>query len=253
MKTDFFEAISLEGMDQVKLMNRLDRKFWFHLDKLEELLASISQQYYILEIDGKREMSYASTYFDTPRDKMYTTHHNGKLNRFKIRKRSYVNTGISFLEIKHKNNKGRTIKKRIKSKTDLNNFSVIEDEFIESNSPYNANNLQISLINGFSRITLVNKNFKERCTIDFNLKYKIEDKEINLDDLVIVEVKADSGRSKSAMVNALNTLRIKPKGFSKYCIGRSLTDPKVKINAFKERIRLIEKLLHRENISLNFN
>ena len=46
-------------------------------------------------------------------------HQNKKLNRYKIRQREYLISDISFFEIKFKSNKGRTIKKRIKTKNCL--------------------------------------------------------------------------------------------------------------------------------------
>ena len=120
MITDFFDPIQLEEMEKVKLMNRTDRKYWFHFDFLPELLQTIKHDYYILNIDGKNQLPYTTTYYDTTKNKMYASHHNGKLNRFKIRRRSYVASRISFLEIKFKSNKGRTIKKRIPA--DFNNL-----------------------------------------------------------------------------------------------------------------------------------
>ena len=45
---------------------------------------------------------------------LYHDHHNGKLNRYKVRRRRYIDTDTEFLEVKLKNNKKRTIKSRIK-------------------------------------------------------------------------------------------------------------------------------------------
>ena len=113
MKTDFFDPIRLDEMNEVKLMNRVDRKYWFHLDRLENLLHSIKNDYFILNIDGQSILPYATSYFDTTQNNMYTSHVNGKLNRYKVRRRTYVSTGISFLEVKFKSNKGKTIKNLI--------------------------------------------------------------------------------------------------------------------------------------------
>ena len=113
MKTKGFIPIQLEQMDQVKLMNRIDQKFWFHEARLQHILDSVQSHYYVLDIEDQTEFPYSSTYYDTPENRMYTKHHNGNLNRYKIRRRSYLSSGISFMEIKFKNNKGRTNKKRI--------------------------------------------------------------------------------------------------------------------------------------------
>lgn len=242
MKTHSFDSITLSEMDQVKLMNRTDQKFWFHSDYLPELLEMVKNQYFLLHIDGENKLPYATTYFDTENDRMFAAHHNGKLNRFKIRKRSYVNSGISFLETKFKNNKGRTIKKRIPCASPNGKFTSTESQFIDSHTPFFTRELKPSLGNNFSRLTLVNKNFKERCTIDLDIEFKVTDRIVTLDNLVIVEIKSDGKSTASPLALALRENRIKTSGFSKYCVGRSITDPQLKVNAFKPKLRNIEKV-----------
>lgn len=247
IKTDFLNPIQLSEMDQVKLMNRTDTKYWFHVSRLQEILQIIKDDYFILKIDEQTKLPYTTTYYDTSGNKMYSAHHNGKLNRYKIRRRSYVTSGISFLEIKFKNNKGRTIKKRISAEFGKTLFSSEEIEFLSQHIPFNCENLQPSLINNFSRLTLVNKNFQERCTIDLNLGFKNADHQVSLDDLVIVEIKSEGSPSYSPLARVLRDLRIKSSGFSKYCVGRTITDPSLKRNAFKSKIRSIEKTIHTKN------
>jgi len=244
LSTKSFESIGLQEMDKVKLMNRTDHKYWFSLTELSAVLESINQQYYILQIDGKDHMPYSTTYFDTIKDEMFIAHHNGKLNRYKIRKRKYLISGIGFLEIKFKNNKGRTIKKRIRTDGPSDQFTEKEIQFIQTNTPYSAEELQLSLLNNFTRLTLVNKNFKERCTIDIDLKYKNENKDVNLGNLVIVEVKSEGNSNISALELALRDNRLKAAGFSKYCVGRTITDSGLKRNEFKRKIRRIEKVIN---------
>ena len=242
MNINSFDSITLNEMDQVKLMNRTDLKFWFHRDNLASLLEMVKNDYFLLYIDGENKLPYATTYFDTENNRMFAAHHNGKLNRFKIRKRSYVNSGISFLETKFKNNKGRTIKKRIPSAPGQVKFTSTEAQFIDSHTPFYTTELRPSLGNNFSRLTLVNKNFKERCTIDLDIEFKVPDRTVALNNLVIVEIKSDGKSNASPLGIALRENRIKTNGFSKYCIGRSITDPHLKRNAFKEKIRQIEKV-----------
>src|ERR1700749_1249511 len=101
-------------MDRVKLMNRTDTKFTFTSAQLEMVLSEVLENYFILEVDGKRISRYRTLYYDTFNYNLYTKHHNGELNGYKIRHRTYVESEIGFLEIKFKNNKGRTIKDRIR-------------------------------------------------------------------------------------------------------------------------------------------
>ncbi|MFR9532680.1 MAG: polyphosphate polymerase domain-containing protein [Rikenellaceae bacterium] len=238
-----FEGITLPEMDCVKLMNRTDRKYWFNAEYLEELLLSVRDDYYILEIDGERNQPYATTYYDTPEDAMYLNHHRGKLNRFKIRRRQYVATSDSFLEIKFKTNKGRTIKTRIASEYQTASFDKEAESFIGDKSPYQTSDLHPVLSNGFKRLMLVSKSKNERCTIDQELAFVSHGVEVRLEQLVVVEVKGDA-RAKSPIIEAMRTRRIKPSGFSKYCMGRSLTDNSLRHGRFKLKHRQIEKEIH---------
>lgn len=242
MKLDF-ETIQLDEMDKVKLMNRTDRKYWFHRSQLPNLLEAIKDDYYILNIDGESQLPYQTTYYDTGSDKMFVDHHKGKLNRFKIRRRTYVNSGISFLEVKFKSNIGRTIKTRINSNQDTTQFTSSENQFLSEQTPFDGRELKPSLQNQFKRLTMVHKGFSERCTIDLNIRFKNAMNELVFDDLVIVEIKADASSGVSPLALMLRDKRIKSSGFSKYCIGRAVLDKDLKNNAFKDKIRRIKKVM----------
>ncbi|MCG8579884.1 MAG: polyphosphate polymerase domain-containing protein, partial [Bacteroidales bacterium] len=191
----------------------------------------------------KKILSYSTTYFDTHLNSMYKAHHNGRLNRYKVRHRTYVDSGISFLEIKRKNNKGRTIKNRIATKKNFTAFDPDAQLFLRNNCPFSTSDLQPAIRNQFHRITLVSKSFDERCTIDFNINFQHKDQEVSLDHLAIIELKTNGSRATSALKSLLSTMGIKKSGFSKYCFGRALTDENLKNNAFKPRIRQLTKTL----------
>lgn len=112
------DPITLDQMDNIQLMDRIDRKYFFEEDKLLSFLAEIGSFYKVLEIENKRFCTYSTLYYDTPDFSLYHKHHNQRLNRNKIRKRIYVDNGASYFEIKYKNNKNRTIKDRIKYRSD---------------------------------------------------------------------------------------------------------------------------------------
>lgn len=242
--TKMFAPIGLENMGEVKLMNRVDTKFWFNAQHLSQLFDMIKDEYFILTVNNKSVQPYSNIYYDTNINSMYLAHHNGKLNRYKIRRRNYDLSGIGFLEVKFKNNKGRTRKQRMQSDFNSHGFSEAERNFIQKSTPFSTDGITPFLLNKFSRITLVNKNFKERCTIDFNLHYEYRNRKMSLDKLIIVEVKSDGIPSGSPLVQSLYKLHIRPAGFSKYCIGRSVTDTSVKKNRFKQKLRMIEKTIN---------
>ena len=257
-----FQPISLDEMSGIKLMNRTDTKFVTTVDRLRLLLELAHNDYRAQEINGKRIASYYTAYFDTPDNNMYIVHQNGHAGRQKLRIRSYVGTGLNFLEVKTKNNHGRTKKKRV----DMVGFDPLNpdhgvrflrqdeqfrqyDAFLRKHLRYDPTVLTEHLENNFKRITLVNKAKTERLTIDTCLKFHNikTDRVADLTGLVIIELKRD-GLQPSPVLGMLRDLRIKPCGFSKYCMGSALTNPALKRNYFKERLRLIERLLSKTEL-----
>ena len=142
-------------------MNRSDTKFTFSSQKLPTLLEKLIPFYNVLEINGKRLHSYKSLYFDTDNRKFYNDHHNRRVNRHKIRFREYVDSGLVFLEVKCKNNKGKTIKKRMKVDKIPNTLSNDQRQYVSEIMGYSVPVLSKQWIK-FNRITLVHKKLKER-------------------------------------------------------------------------------------------
>jgi hypothetical protein len=234
-----FEPISLASMDQVKLMDRVDSKFVLSFNDLLPVIENISQHYYILTINNKRIFSYRTDYYDTPDLEMFSDHHNGKLNRYKIRQREYIESDIRFLEVKFKSNKGRVIKDRIENKT-KDNFDFAD--FILKHTPYNPHNLKVSLVNRFNRFTVVDKNMQERVTVDLNLCFSDHTHIMGLNGLVIIEIKQNKNSREGSIYRALKEKGVRPDSFSKYCLGIALLNGHNKFNNFKRTINLINKL-----------
>ena len=241
------EPISLDGMSAVKLMNRVDTKYVADDLTVAKLFEIIKDEYYVQEIDGKRIAAYDSIYYDTPDNHMYIIHQDKKLKRDKLRIRNYVDTGNYFCEVKHKNNHGRTKKKRIEVGedvfADLRSDTAVR-EFVEKELPtYDYDGFMKKLSTTFDRITVVNKGKTERITIDFNVRFHNFENgnDSGIAPLVIMELKRD-GQCESFFQKALFELRIKPLSISKYCIGRALTDKTLKQNRFKKKIIKLEKL-----------
>ena len=92
---------------------------------------------------------------------------------------------------------------------------------------------------------MVNKAKSERITIDYDVVFYNSENghSESTGQLVIIEQKRD-GRYPSPLKELLLNLRIKPHGFSKYCIGSLLTNPTLKSNLFKSRLREIHKLVN---------
>ena len=200
-----FKKITLEEMNAVSLMKRTDTKYIVNVNFLAPILEDLQKEYQVLEIDNRRIMNYSSVYFDTPEFKFYFDHHNGKVNRTKIRQRKYVDSELTFLEIKQKNGKGETNKSRIKIPDFELDLSIKSKEFISEVTGQKFD-LQPSLWNHFKRITLVNLKDNERVTIDLHLTYSIDDVEKSYENIVVIEVKQHKFDRKSMIVKTLKTV-----------------------------------------------
>lgn len=238
-----FRPISLEEMGSVRLMNRVDTKYVTTVPMLRLLLSMAGSDYLVQEIGGRRNMPYYTCYYDTPDCAMFHEHERGKKCRQKIRMRVYEDSETAFLEVKTKNNKGRTNKKRtqVTAGEELAKYA----DFIEKTSLYNPENLVRQVENHFSRITLVNNAKTERLTIDTDLWFHnvATDKVCSLEGLVIVELKHD-GNVASPVLDMLRRLRIHPEGFSKYCVGMALTNSSLRQNRLKPKLRQTDRLCH---------
>jgi hypothetical protein len=239
-----FEPISLAEMDSVRLMNRMDTKFAFSILTLPHVLAKIKEDYKVLEINDERAFLYISHYFDTENFDFFHDHHRGKVNRSKVRVRNYVSSETHFLEVKFKNNKGRTLKAR----NQIGGYSPsIVQEHPNLLSPFVSfplEKLQASIQIDYVRITFVNKHFPERVTLDLNLTFFQQDQKEAFENLVIAEVKRDKLAHRSTFLLAMKELHIRPGSLSKYCFGVSVLNPSMKQNNFKQRIYNLTKINH---------
>lgn len=247
--------ITLEEMDAVKLLNRIDSKYLTDEATLLQILASAAAAgYRVLVTEGQRISPYSSIYYDTAGLKMFYDHHNRRLTRQKVRTRCYVNSGTSFLEIKRKNNKGRTKKKRTGiPKEELMDFRADNAacEYLAKHSWFTSDVLSPVLETAFWRITLVNPAMTERLTIDTRLAFQNFRTGLSttLQNAVIIELKQD-GHAASQMKNILLDYRVKPVRVSKYCVALTLTDPLAKSGRFKVKIRKIEKTIGNKLVTI---
>ena len=236
-----FEPISLLEMDRVKLMNRVDTKFAFSVTEFLTFLPHLANQYSILEIEGTRTPFYESLYLDDSQFTFFRDHHNGRTNRFKVRYRKYVESNLSFLEIKHKV-KGRTDKSRIKVDDIPLDLLEKHTKFIEGIVTQDVS-LKPVMWNSFHRMTLVNKTENERLTLDFDLTFKWNDKTQNFNNLIIAELKQENVNRNSAFYQLMKSRCIRPYRLSKYCIGSiELYGNTLKFNRFKKKLLQLKKI-----------
>ena len=246
---DQYKPISLEEMGDIKLMNRIDTKFVTTVPKLRLLLTMARQDYRVQEVNGSRNLPYHTVYYDTPYYDMFYRHQTGHTNRQKVRVREYESSNLQFLELKTKNNHGRTKKKRIRIfSSDLVHTDMHDAEkvaFLKERLQYDPLQLVPAMDNHFNRITLVNNKKTERLTIDTDMFFHNVKTAHNWheEQLVIIELKRD-GLCFSPILGMLSQLRVFPHGFSKYCIGSAMTNDALRINRFKVKLRDVQKIIN---------
>ncbi len=241
-KLDQFETITLDQMDRVKLMNRVDTKFNFKREQLLEILPELSKHYYVLEIEGNPTPKYESLYFDDDDLSFYMNHHSKRMNRYKVRIRKYLDSDIAFLEVKHKF-KGRTNKMRIPVDDISHDLEEEHKEFLESTG-VNPDELKPVLTNEYHRMTLVGKELNERLTLDLFLSFNWEEESYNFNELIIAELKQEKVSRKSPFFQIMKQHNIRPFRLSKYCIGviKIFGQDNVKYNRFKSKLQKLQKI-----------
>jgi hypothetical protein len=246
-----FDPISLEELNKVALMDRVEVKYVMPVQGLANILEQVRPAYSVLEIAGERRNHYRTLYYDTADFAMFRRHHMGASERYKVRARQYVESHYAFLEIKHKTKKKRTVKNRIPTPELVTHLAgeaeEFMDDFLHSNCPYAAGELEPKLWNAYTRITLANKTACERVTLDLDLSFTWQGRQTSLHGLAIAEVKQEAHASNSPFVALMRRHGVRQTGFSKYCLGVSLLYPQVKHNRFNALQRLVARTVQGGN------
>ncbi len=239
-----FAPCSLEDLGSLTLLRRTDTKYVLSSRQLSPLLAALRADYALLEIDGVRAHPYRTLYWDTPDLALYQMHHNGRRKRYKVRCRSYLATGQSFLEVKLHTRRRTTEKVRRELARPLTELTPSARLFIERQlaGQFSAlPELVPTLGNDFWRITLVSQRHQERLTLDLGLRLWGEQGALELSRIVIVEIKQARQRRDTPSIQQMRAWGVRPTSLSKYCIGISLLWPEVRHNRFHRQLRLIQQ------------
>lgn len=243
-----FSTHDLSAISNTGLMNRVDSKFLLPVNTLAQVLDFCNSHYSVLMINKVTLFQYNNIYFDTAELDFYHQHHNRKLNRHKVRHRHYVDVGTSFLEVKFKNNKGRTIKNRCLA--DIDPISALSENhnFLHEHGISAPNKLISSQACAYQRISLANNERKERLTFDLNINFASTlnqsqpENNYSLTDFYMAELKQEKLDRQSPFYRLMRDMGIRSKGFSKYCMGQSLTNNKhIKSNRFKANLMRLKQ------------
>lgn len=202
----------------IAVQDRWDTKFLISADDIPALLAALENEYEVLEINGKRISDYTNLYLDTDDWQIFHQHRMGRLPRFKIRYRTYEHSGISFFEVKRKNQNGKTVKERWAVE---NTPSMQQNDFLleAGFSREVSDRFKIKLKNKFQRIALANIAAGERITIDWNLQFENTENIFCPQQLAVVELKQPRQSVNGHLFRFMRNRNIVPVQFSKYCIG----------------------------------
>ena len=239
-----FPAISLaEIQHEADFQTRRDRKYLLNADRLPDLLASLGEGTRVLEIDGRRSFSYITPYFDDAEHSSYLLAARRRPNRFKVRTRRYVASGLQMLEVKVRDAQGRTVKHRTDvTRSDLVHLGPWEREWISAFPQIGASSRALShcMTTEYERVTLALPNRAGRVTIDHRLAFQSQSgSRCAVPELLTIETKS-AGRG-TDVDRLLWRMGERPVALSKFASGLSLLDPALPANRWHRTIQRIRE------------
>ena len=239
-----FAPIGLKQLEATAgMLERIDNKYVIGQNTLRLAIPQLADHFDILDIDGRRNFTYDTCYFDDPGCRSYFDHHQSRCRRIKVRMRKYVEAGLCFVEIKLKDKRGMTVKKRLK--TDPRKFGVLDDDaeaFIrETYSAHYKREFPLAIERNldmrYRRMTLVGKNGGERMTIDNGMRFFMSESEHAVDPSLFI-IEAKSAKGNGAADKILRRLHQHPtKHVSKYCTGVATMREGTKHNNFRRALK----------------
>lgn len=239
-----FDPVTLDDMNaKAAMMTRLDNKYVLRAEDLLDASGALSDIFEMLDIDGQRLFTYETVYFDDPDRQSFHDHHQGRRRRCKVRTRAYVDAGLCFVEVKLKDKRGVTVKRRIPVDPDRRHH-LCEAGRAHVEGSYQAQygqsfdaDLRPVIQMRYRRMTLAARDGGERMTIDAGLSFWTGDRRRAIaDDLVIVETKSARGNGLADKV--LRAHHMRPVGgCSKYCVGLAALGEVQRYNRFLPAMR----------------
>ncbi|MEP7763793.1 polyphosphate polymerase domain-containing protein [Sanguibacter sp. 25GB23B1] len=222
-------------LDRAALQTRTDRKYVLPLPATIGLVGDLQDQAHVLEIAGSRTFGYESVYFDTPALRSFMLAAHRRPARFKIRTRTYLDSGECWLEVKTRDRRGRTVKTRQPHPlADRQDLTRAGQEFVrgvldEHRLPADETTaLRPTLVTRYARTTLLvcgpTPATDSRLTIDTGLVCSRDDSTVaRLPSRAVVETK--SGAGASPVDRMLWSRGHRPSQISKYGTGLAALDP----------------------------
>lgn len=239
LQAEMFGRISLEETNEkASLLDRIESKYLLSGDQYVRLLGELSDTYSVLEAYGTVVSSYVTSYYDDDAFTLYYQHHNGHSDRYKLRMRHYLSSGESYLEVKHRTNRGATQKSRINT-CGVERGDIVR--FLIEKFPYDISGFRPVLTTVYTRMTLVSDEGSERITFDTDLRFIGADgRSYDCGSLVIAESKHERLAHTEAQ-KKMKELSVRKASFSKYCVGTALLNRGLKSNRFKPKLLYLSR------------
>lgn len=240
--TSVLPGLSLAELDTSRsLQARQDRKYVLTEAVLAQVLTDLHGAFAVLEVDGARGCTYATTYYDTANLLCYRQHAQEVRRRFKARTRTYVESGLVRLELKAKGPGGKTVKHALdNAEPGLHGVArsflrqALDHSYGPAYEPAVVPALQPALTMTCHRTTLVGLDEHVRVTADVDLALG---EHVLRPGLVLLEVKSAGPRTD--MDRALVAHGARPASFSKYIAAVEL-DRQRSRRPRKHQARLLE-------------
>jgi hypothetical protein len=227
-------AIALDELQATAaLQTRVDRKYVLPLAALPGLVAALPAGSRRLVIDGRDAFGYESVYFDTPDLDAFHLAAGRRRRRYKVRTRTYTDTGGCWLEVKTRGPRGTTVKDRrehdVHDRSDVGGaLAYVVDTLrghgvaLPDAGPGDEPLLAPTLTTRYRRRTLHLPD-GARLTVDTGLEWVGARSASAVPAHAVVETKSVGGAS--AADRALWALGHRPSRISKYATGLVVLDP----------------------------
>jgi hypothetical protein len=233
-----FRPVSLAELDtKANMLTRLDNKYIVRESISATGITKLRGAFDVLTIENRTSFGYHTIYFDSKKI-CFDEYAQGKRQRFKARTRVYQDSdNLAFFEVKL-SGKGQTDKFRVRC--DSREHGVLTSDFLtflkekyrdqyKKEFPYT---LTPSVSTSYKRVTLVAKNGGERLTIDYDLVFEVDGKELVLPkNFAIFETKSKNGNGVADKI--LRQEHIKAvDGCSKFGLATALSGKVLRYNKF---------------------
>jgi hypothetical protein len=238
---DGFAGASPELLGTRNLLRRIDSKFVFHKRGLADVLRHLTRDYLVVFAGSHRLAMYRTLYFDTPDLQCFHAHRRGRRPRHKIRLRHYPDRHVSFFEIKTKKTEVLTQKVRVDVPFGVDDLPDRAHDLVRAHGGLGPQ-LEPQLWTDFQRLTLIGKDTHERVTIDLDLRMGKAGSLVDLDGVVIAEVKQGVASARTPVMTILRAAGLRPTSASKYCTAIALTREGLRLNRLLPTLRMIGRI-----------